>query len=76
MIEPPRSSGPSSDKPLPGYTPDLAARRKAIEMAIASETELYRERMAAYQHQLAEIERQSMPSADTSADDEPQSART
>jgi hypothetical protein len=72
MIEPPRSSDPSSDKPQPGSTPDLAARKKAIEMAIASETELYRERMAAYQRQLADVEREAIKSAD----DEPQSART
>ncbi len=71
MTEPPRSSDPGPSPGEPPSTPDLAARRKAIEMAMASETELYHERMAAYQRQLADLERQAIKSADCS----PQSAR-
>lgn len=44
--------------PVVHYTPELAARKKMIELAIVSETELYRERMAAYGRQLADIERE------------------
>ena len=49
----------SFEAPLGQCTAELADRRKALRMAIAAETELYRERMAAYERQLADIEREA-----------------
>ena len=65
MTKLPQSAHPrhSPEKPPPRYTPELAARKKALEMMIASETELYQERMTAYESQLADIEREAMRSA-------------
>ena len=50
------------------YTPDLAALKREIMLAIYTETELYCERMADYRRQLVGVERQARCALERSAE--------